>query len=521
MEYYDVSFGATAQLWWTQPGVAKEVIPQAQLYPADQGLRATYFSGTNLTGPVLTRIDDTVNFAWNANSPDPTTLPGAFSARWKGKVRANQSGTYSFFTLSDDAVRLWVNGVSLINNWTPHALMEDSNSITLVAGHYYEVTMEYFNASGAGSAVLSWQPPGEAKQIIPVANLTPHQNNNPPWLTAISNVVAARNASVTFPASAVDADAPVQSLIFSLDPGAPAGASIDPTTGVFSWTLSAAQPFGAYSITLRVTDTGTPEMSDAQTFTVVVQTNLANASVTLVPSGGAWRYLDNGIDQGDGWRSAAFNDLAWNIGGAALGYGIGDESTIISFGDNGANKHITTYFRRTFYIPDASRVESLAARLMRDDGAVVYLNNTEVWRDNMPAGPVAFSTVASSSVSGSGQTQFITRALSPSALVNGTNVIAVEIHQDTASTPDARFDFELTATAFVPPAALNCVPSGSDMLFTWPESAGLLRLYSTTNLSPPSVWVPVATTPSLIDGQWTVQFPFSLNPNQFFRLQTP
>ena len=65
--------------------------------------------------------------------------------------------------------------------------------------------------------LLSWQPPGEAKQVIPVGNLTPHQNNNPPALANVPNFIAARNGLFTFTASATDAEAPAQSLVFSLD----------------------------------------------------------------------------------------------------------------------------------------------------------------------------------------------------------------------------------------------------------------------------------------------------------------
>ena len=64
-----------------------------------------------------------------------------------GKVRAEQAGTYTFFTLSDDAVRLFLNGQLLISNWVVHALTENSNAITLGAGQSYDLTMEYFNAS--------------------------------------------------------------------------------------------------------------------------------------------------------------------------------------------------------------------------------------------------------------------------------------------------------------------------------------------------------------------------------------
>jgi hypothetical protein len=108
-----------------------------------------------------------------------------------------------------------------------------------------------------------WTPPGETKQVIPQNNLTPHQNNNPPILTALPNMTVTRSNLLGFTASAADADAPPQLLSYSLDPGAPLGAIIDSASGVFSW--PAEQSPGTYSIVVRATDNGVPVMTDAQT----------------------------------------------------------------------------------------------------------------------------------------------------------------------------------------------------------------------------------------------------------------
>ncbi len=282
MEYFEGSFSAAAQLWWTQPGVAKEVVPSAQLYPADRGLRGAFFSGAAFNTPVFTRIDEVVNFNWNTNSPDPTAMPVAYSVRWTGKVKANAGGSYQFFTLSDDGVRLWINNQLIISNWAAHATTEDAGSITLAAGQSYAVTLEYFNAMGAGTAVLSWWPPGESKQVIPTANLTPHQNNTPPTLGFVANRAVARNSLLTFAAAAADADAG-QALTYSLDAGAPVGAVIHPTSGLFSWTPPGEQAFGPVSVTVRVADNGSPAMTDGQSFTISV---LTNPVLRLVSGGG-------------------------------------------------------------------------------------------------------------------------------------------------------------------------------------------------------------------------------------------
>ena len=167
------------------------------------------------------------------------------------------------------------------------------------------------------------------------------------------------------------------------------------------------------------------------------------ADTTLVPTGATWKYLDNGSDQGTAWRAAAFNDSAWPSGPAQLGYGDGDEATTLGFGPDANNKFITTYFRRAFSVTNASLFSNLTLRLLRDDGAVVYLNGVEVWRTNMPAGSVTHLTAASVAIGGADETTFVQTTISPSLLVNGTNVLAIELHQSGGTSTDISFDLQL------------------------------------------------------------------------------
>jgi hypothetical protein len=93
--------------------------------------------------------------------------------------------------------------------------------------------------------------------------------NTAPVLAVINNQSVAEETTLTFTATATDADQPVQTLSFSLEPGAPSGASITPA-GVFSWTPTEAQGPGGYNITVRVSDNGTPSLSASRTFTATV-----------------------------------------------------------------------------------------------------------------------------------------------------------------------------------------------------------------------------------------------------------
>jgi acid phosphatase type 7 len=164
---------------------------------------------------------------------------------------------------------------------------------------------------------------------------------------------------------------------------------------------------------------------------------------TLVPTGAVWKYLDNGSDQGTGWRATSFNDSSWASGPAQLGYGDGDESTVVSFGPDAANKYITTYFRRSFNVADAAAYQSAVLRVLRDDGAVVYLNGTEIFRSNMPGGNVGYRTLASAAID---DTSFHQAGVNPALLVSGNNVLAVEIHQANGTSSDISFDLQLSAS---------------------------------------------------------------------------
>ena len=141
--------------------------------PVLLGLKGDYYDNMDLTGFVLSRVDPGVNFNWGTGSPDPALGPDTFSVRWTGQVQPLFSETYTFYTTSDDGVRLWVNGVQLINNWTSHAPTEDSGTITLNAGTRYSIQMDYFENGGGAVAALSWSSPSQPREIIPASRLFP------------------------------------------------------------------------------------------------------------------------------------------------------------------------------------------------------------------------------------------------------------------------------------------------------------------------------------------------------------
>jgi len=177
--------------------------------------------------------------------------------------------------------------------------------------------------------------------------------------------------------------------------------------------------------------------------------NALFSQTTLVNTGSSWKYLDNGSNQGTAWTATTINETGWAQGNAQLGYGDGDEATIVSYGGNASNKHITTYFRKTFTIADASLFLNYTLRVKRDDGVAVYVNGNEVYRDNLAAG-ASYTTLASlASDDGAG---FQTTTLPIGTFVTGSNTIAVEIHQNAANSSDISFDLELIGNTSVAPS---------------------------------------------------------------------
>lgn len=183
--------------------------------------------------------------------------------------------------------------------------------------------------------------------------------------------------------------------------------------------------------------------------------NIIQAQTTLIAKSSSWKYLSNGTNQGTSWRAAAFNDATWSNGNAELGYGDGGETTLLPYGSNSSSKYITYYFRKSFTVANPALISALVVNLMRDDGAVIYLNGTEVARSNMPSGTISYTTLASTAVGAANESTYYPYSIPSNLLVAGNNVLAVEVHQNTKTSPDLSFNCSLVATAVAPPPTVT------------------------------------------------------------------
>ncbi len=304
---------------------------------------------------------------------------------------------------------------------------------------------------------------------------------------------------------------------------------------------------GTRQLLARLVD-GTGARLDSAVLPVVVTPPASSA--LLVSSDSNWKYLDTGVYPGVNWNQVIFSTTDWKQGPARLGYGGDGEVTTIGYGTNANNKHITTYFRQSFVMPTSLTCTSLTFRLLRDDGAIVYLNGGEVFRSNMPTGAVTYLTTAPANVSGGEEQTFFTTQAGTNYLRAGNNVLAVELHQDASTSSDLGFALEVTANGYTlePPAptlttGLSHSASGIQMFLpasgiqspwptggiqltwptggiqlTWPADALGWRVFASPDCQlPKEQWQPVDVTP-VISGGWKTVTIQPGGTNWFFRL---
>lgn len=267
---------------------------------------------------------------------------------------------------------------------------------------------------------------------------------------------------------------------------------------------------GIYRIDAIVTDNS----GLTATSTLDIFVRAAPVDVLLIPTNSVWSYLDDGSNQGTAWRQLNFPAAdSWLSGPAELGYGDGDETTVVNFGPDPNNKFITTYFRRKFNVASTNGFTNVQVRLRRDDGAVVYVNGTEVQRSNLPLGPITSTTLAGADTDDGEAIH--TANFSPALLVAGDNVVAVEVHQNSVASSDVTFELELVGQ-YPPPALAVRLDTVDPTLLhlSWAPALPGYVLEESTSLTGP--W---ATSANQSNPQ-TVTFDLS-DPPRYYRLVAP
>ena len=169
-----------------------------------------------------------------------------------------------------------------------------------------------------------------------------------------------------------------------------------------------------------------------------------SASVQLIKNNDIWKYYDKGAPANN-WNASNFNDSSWSSGEAPLGYKMTGVKTTVSYGSDPDHKNPTTYFRKTIDLSTTpTRSDVFLLNYQVDDGFVVYVNGKEAGRYNMRDGNVSFDSFSASYAEDTPLTG--TLQLSPSLFKSGSNVIAVEIHNNSYTSSDQYWAAELFTT---------------------------------------------------------------------------
>ncbi len=234
----------------------------------------------------------------------------------------------------------------------------------------------------------------------------------------------------------------------------------------------------AYTLPKNTTFTITNPLGTNVTEDLILSTVRGAANAITTP-GSPWKYSDTGQLSATveaGWKKLIFDDAVWKEGASELGYGDGPsipEATVIEdnptpgYVGSETNRYWTCYFRKKINVPRVSEIVSVSMQVLRDDGVVIYLNEGELYRTNLIASPVYTTPAITGATApdeqtfyyaddlGTGTNQNWTQvAPNPGQLVEGDNIFAAEVHQNTQSSTDISFDVKYTVTRRTSPGLL-------------------------------------------------------------------
>jgi len=201
------------------------------------------------------------------------------------------------------------------------------------------------------------------------------------------------------------------------------GSQIATTTDT-TYQMTGLSPLTTYTYTISAYDSAGNSSSQSSSVTATTSEQLPTQTTTVINVGDIWKYFKGNTQPASGWNNISFNDSLWLQGTTGIGYGDGDDETILS---DMINNYITVYGRKIFSISAPSSVTNMNLIIDYDDGFVAYLNGQEVARSVMPSGTPNYNTIASTyHEAGTPETFDLTPYIN--SLVAGTNVLAIEVH---------------------------------------------------------------------------------------------
>jgi PKD repeat protein len=272
----------------------------------------------------------------------------------------------------------------------------------------------------------------QVSSLYSIGSSTP-QANQPPSASFTSSVSA---LTVSLDASdSSDPEGPVSSYAWNFGDG---------STGTGRIVSHPYADGGTYQVTLTVTDSAGATASKSADVSVTAPAT----DHVAIAKGSSWQWRYAAGDPAANWNTVGFDAAAWNTGNAVLGFGAPavTATNIDTFATTSA-RPLAAYFTKQFQVTQASKIVKMTVDSVANDGAVYYVNGTEVGRVNMPAGPVTSATYASSARSyTTANNAPVTITVPVSLLKDGTNVVSVETHLNYRGTADVTFDLGASLT---------------------------------------------------------------------------
>jgi len=266
--------------------------------PNGSGLKGEYWTNQDktLTGaPTVTRTDPVIDFAWGTGAPATGVTADKFTVRWSGKVQPAVSETYTFFTTTDDGVRLWVNNQLLIDKWVDQGPTEWSGTIALTAGQQYDVKLEYFENGGGAQAQVRWSSPSIAKAVVPMYRLFPATGTSQTFTSLVvtpASATVVNGGSVRFHGEARDSSGAPLTAQPTITWSVSGGGSIA-ADGTFTPTTVG----GPYTVTGSATVSGVTRTDTSPVTVTAAFTAKINFQPATVPVPSGWQ-IDAGLVYG-------------------------------------------------------------------------------------------------------------------------------------------------------------------------------------------------------------------------------
>ena len=282
--YFQATGAMTLDVGFEGPGISRRSIPASSLFQPVPGVRYDYYEGNWNALPDFNTLTPAKSGNVSAFTLAPRLREDQFAMRFKASLRTPLAGNYTFFTLSDDGSKLFIDGNLLVNNDGLHGNRELQGSVSLTAG-VHDIEVQYFEQGTAQVLEVSYSGPNLPRQIIPESVLA---GPAVPGSTPVVAALAARNSLIGTPASVqvIASDANNDPLTYSAA-GLPGGMAINAGNGLMTGTPGQA---GVFNVTITVEDgTGRSGATEFR-WTVTDSLTLSPMTAAARPAGTAINY---------------------------------------------------------------------------------------------------------------------------------------------------------------------------------------------------------------------------------------